>query len=113
MMKIPSTGELCSRCATGGFGHCSRNKCIHNSGIKSLLGTVEATLYKKLGTYRKMDTVICPSRFMERVLSGNPALAGKTVVLHNFVTKRRKIVKRGKGEGITCYIWGGTIRRKG
>ena len=49
MMKIPSTGELCSRCATGGFGHCSRNKCIHNSGIKSLLGTVEATLYKKIG----------------------------------------------------------------
>ena len=105
MMKIPSTGELCSRCATGGFGHCSRNKCIHNSGIKSLLGTVEAALYKKLGTYRKMDTVICPSRFMERVLSGNPALAGKTVVLHNFVNEAPEDSETGKrGRDYVLYM---------
>lgn len=87
MMKIPATGELCSRCVKGNFFHCSRNKCIHNSGIKSVLGTVEAALYKGLGTYRKIDTVICPSRFMEQVLSKNPVLAGKTVVLHNFVNE--------------------------
>lgn len=87
MMKIPSTGELCSLCLKGDFVHCSRNKCIHNSRIKSMLGMVEAALYKRLGTYRKVDTVICPSRFMERVLSGSPALAGKTVVLHNFVNE--------------------------
>lgn len=87
MMKIPATGELCSRCVEGNFAHCSRNKCIHNSGIKSMLGRMEAVLYQKLGTYRKIDTVICPSRFMERVLSKNPMLKGKTVVLHNFVDK--------------------------
>lgn len=85
MMKIPATGELCSRCVKGDFSHCRRNKCIHNSRIKSILGTAEAALYKRLGTYRKIDTVICPSRFMERTLSKNPVLAGKTVVLHNFV----------------------------
>lgn len=90
MMKIPSTGELCSRCVEGDFSHCSRNKCIHNSGIKSMLGRMEGALYKKLGTYRKIDTVICPSRFMERVLSRNPVLRGKTVVLHNFIDKVSK-----------------------
>lgn len=87
MMKIPATGELCSRCVKGGFSHCSRNKCIHNSWAKSVLGMVEAALYKGLGTYRKIDTVICPSRFMEKVLSESSVLAGKTVTLHNFVNQ--------------------------
>lgn len=32
-----------------------------------------------------IDTVICPSRFMEQKLSVHPDLRGKTVVIHNFV----------------------------
>ena len=87
MMKIPSTGELCRRCAGGDYSHCSRNKCIHNSGVKSMLGRLEGALYKRLGVYRNVDTVICPSHFMEQALCVNPALEGKTVVLHNFTDK--------------------------
>lgn len=85
MLKIPYTGELCTRCVEGDFSHCSKNKCIHDSKVKSMLGTAEAVLYKGLGTYRKIDAVICPSYFMKKMLSINPVLADKTVVLHNFI----------------------------
>ena len=84
-MQIPETGELCSRCMDGKYGNCTKYKCIHNSKVKSLLGTVEAGLYRRLGTYRLVDAVICPSRFMEKMLEGNPALRGRTVMMHNFM----------------------------
>ncbi len=87
MMRIPSTGELCSRCMKEGFGACSRNKCIHNSRIKSLLGSMEAWLYKTLKTYRYVDTIICPSRFLKEKLDAYALLKDKTVVLHNFIEK--------------------------
>ena len=85
MMMIPSTGELCFACQGGKFGACSKNKCIHNSRVKSLLGTLEANYYKWRKTYGMVDTVICPSEFMKRQLDTNPLLKDKTVMLHNFV----------------------------
>ncbi|MCI6553172.1 MAG: glycosyltransferase [Lachnospiraceae bacterium] len=85
MLQIPGTGELCSRCIRGNFGNCTKYRCIHNSRMKSLLGTIEAQLYKRLKTYRLVDTVICPSRFMEKMLANNPILRERTVTLHNFI----------------------------
>lgn len=90
MLKIPATGELCKRCIKGDFSQCSKYNCIHNSKVKSLLGTIEATLYKYLKTYQKIDTIICPSRFMQQMLSSNPVLAGKTKVMHNFLNQTDK-----------------------
>ena len=85
MMMVPSSGEKCFRCEGGKFGECSRNKCIHNSRVKSLLGTMEATLYKMLKTYDKVDAIICPSKFMEQKLATNPLLADKLITLYNFL----------------------------
>lgn len=85
MLKIPHTGELCTKCVGGKFGYCTKYKCIHGSKIKSILGTAEAVLYKYLKTYQKIDAIICPSRFMKEMLSRNPIFADKTIVLHNFV----------------------------
>ncbi len=85
MMMIPANGEKCFRCEGGKFGECSKNRCIHNSRVKSLLGTMEATLYKMLKTYGKVDAIICPSKFMEQKLSTNPLLADKLITLYNFL----------------------------
>lgn len=85
MMMIPATGEKCFRCEGGKFGECSRNRCIHNSRVKSILGTVEAEFYKFLKTYDKINRIICPSKFMEKKLSTNPLLAGKLITLYNFL----------------------------
>ena len=84
MMMIPSTKELCFRCKNGKYGECTKNRCIHNSLVKSVLGTVESYMYKILGTYKKVDTIICPSHFMKNTLSMNSAIADRLVVLHNY-----------------------------
>lgn len=85
MFRIPENGELCMRCVSGKFGNCTKYKCIHNSKVKSILGTIEGKLYAFLKTYRYVDKIICPSEFMNQALSNNPLLADKTVTLHNFI----------------------------
>ncbi|MCI9462599.1 MAG: glycosyltransferase family 4 protein [Lachnospiraceae bacterium] len=86
MMMIPSDGTLCFACRGGRFGACTKNRCIHNSRIRSLLGSLEAFYYKNRRTYALVDTVICPSEFMKKQLDTSPVLAKKTLMLHNFVT---------------------------
>lgn len=85
MMRIPSTGEICFACRGGNFMQCTKNRCIHDSKIKSLIGTIEAKLYDRRKTYGMVDTIICPSEFMKKQLDTNPVLAEKTVMLHNFI----------------------------
>lgn len=97
MMRIPATGKICFACRGGHFGACSKNRCIHGSRIKSLLGTIEAVFYARRKTYGMVDTVICPSEFMKKQLDTNPLLAEKTVMLRNFV--ERTAIERGDADG--------------
>lgn len=88
MLMIPSTGKLCTKCIDGDYGNCSRNRCIHDSRLRSFLGTLEARLYDSRRTYSKVDTVIAPSLFMKNKLSHNRNIAGnRIIVLHNFADK--------------------------
>ena len=85
MMRVPSTGELCSRCIDGDVKWCTKLSCIHNSRAQSLIGTMEAEFYQRRKTYEKVDVIIAPSEFMNRTLSRSPQLAGRIVTLHNAV----------------------------
>lgn len=85
MMRIPATGAICFACRGGDYRQCSKNRCIHNSRIKSVLGTVEAKYYAKRKTYGMVDVILCPSEFMKKQLDTDPLLAGKTVMMHNFI----------------------------
>lgn len=85
MMRIPATGEICFACRDGNFMQCTKNRCIHNSKVKSLLGTIEAKFYDKRKTYAMVDAIICPSEFMKKQLDTNHVLAEKTIMLHNFI----------------------------
>ncbi len=87
LMQNPVTGERCRQCLENGPSGCMKNKCIHGSRVKSMLGMIEGILYKRLKAYSKIDTVICPSRFMKETLDTDPLLREKTAVLHNFVDK--------------------------
>ncbi len=84
LMMVPSTKERCLKCKDGRYRECIRQRCIHNSKVKSILAAIEAWLFKKMKIYEKVDTVICPSRFMKSVLSNNPAIKEKLIVLHNY-----------------------------
>lgn len=96
MMRIPATGEICFACRGGDFGQCSKNRCIHNSRVKSILGTVEARYYALRKTYRMVDVIICPSEFMKRQLDTDPLLAEKTVMMHNFIDTEEDSLHRKK-----------------
>lgn len=87
LLLRPLEYEPCERCLQNGFKECIRGRCIHGSRIKSILGYMEGTLYKKLHTYRKLDAVICPSRFLRDRLAQYEDLRDKLLVMHNFVDK--------------------------
>lgn len=102
MLYIPEKNEKCFRCEGGKFKNCTKNKCIHNSRIKSLLGTFEANLYKCLKTYNKVDMIICPSEFMKDKLATNPVLSKKLKVMYNFLDGKEGI-KADKKEYVLYF----------
>lgn len=77
--------NLCEKCLGGNFSNCTKNKCIHGSTLKSLLGTFEAKLYNSKNTYARIDNIICCSEFIKTKLDTNPLFKNKTVTLHNFI----------------------------
>lgn len=86
-MMFNMQGKICENCIGGHFISCTKGGCIHGSKAKSLIGTLEASLYKSLGTYTYIDTVICCSEFLKKKMDTNPVFSNKTVAMHNFVEK--------------------------
>ena len=84
MCLNPNTNQICEKCLHGSPLNCFVGKCIHGSYARSLLGMIEASLWRKMKVYQQIDTIICCSRFMKSLLDANPILAPKTVALHNF-----------------------------
>lgn len=85
MMNNPNTHLNCEKCAYGAFLNCTKGKCIHGSTAKSVIGTMEATFWKLMGTYKQIDTIICPTQFMKSKMDCNPVFASKTVAMLNFI----------------------------
>ena len=96
MCMNPNTHEICEKCFGGNYINCLKGKCIHGSRARSLLGTVEAMFWNKIGVYEQLDKIICCSRFMKTLLDTNPVLARKTVSLHNFVelVEKKEVLKK-------------------
>lgn len=88
MLMIPSNKELCTRCEGGHYANCIRHRCVHNSLVKSILGAIEGKLYFLLGTYKKVDAIICPSEFLKKKLENYKGIADKLIALHNFEDKK-------------------------
>lgn len=102
LMQKFSNGERCEECIIGSPINCTRNKCIHGSRAKSILGSVEALIYRKLKTYRLIDKVICPSNFIKSKLDRLPELSDRTIVIHNFIDK--KSATKEKKENYILYF---------
>ena len=88
MCRNPVTEELCEKCLGRYFSQCIRGKCIHGSTLKSIIGAAEAVFWNAKRIYQHLDAVICCSHFLKEKMDTNPFLAGKTIVLHNFVEKK-------------------------
>lgn len=102
MMMDIHTNTPCEKCIGSNFKNCTINKCIHNSTLKSLLGTLEAEIYNKNGIYSRIDNIVCCSEFMKNKLDTNPVFKNKTVVLHNFIDKIEP--KKSEKEDYVLYF---------
>lgn len=110
LLLRPLEYERCEKCLRGSTLPCIRGKCIHGSLIKSILGSVEGWLYRRLHTYRKLDRIICPSRFMAEKLSCFSDLSDRLVVMHNFADRPSGI---GQKKGGYVLYFGRYCREKG
>jgi glycosyltransferase involved in cell wall biosynthesis len=62
--------EVCTKCVTGSFVNCVKDKCFDGSLFKSTLGALESGFYHHFKYYEKyIDTYISPSRFLASLLS--------------------------------------------
>lgn len=104
MLMNPLDMRLCNCCIEGSKWNCVRRKCIHGSRVKSFLGSMEGTLYKRLRTYDKINLFICPSRFMEQTLLRDSRFVGKTMTIHNFIQQEEKPDECRKKENYVLYF---------
>ena len=104
LMQQYISQERCTRCIGGSPWNCAKYKCIHGSFSKSLIGSIETWIYRKLKTYRLIDVAICPSKFMKDKLDTCPQLQGKTVVMHNFVESTNTVKKALATEPYVLYF---------
>lgn len=96
--------EICEKCITGSYGNCIKNKCIHNSKVKSIIGAIEAKVYALLGTYKKVDLFISPSYFLEeKLLMAKKLYQGKTKTIHNFINKNKFTCNEEAGEDYLAF----------
>ena len=94
--------EICEKCISDSYFNYIKNKCIHNSRVKSIIGAIEAKVYSLFKTYKKVDLFISPSYFLEeKLLSANELYKGKTKTIHNFINKNKFTCEK---EGTENYI---------
>ncbi|MDF2484871.1 MAG: hypothetical protein K0R46_1039 [Herbinix sp.] len=79
------TKKTCELCINGSKWNCTKKNCIHASKMKSVIGSIEAILYKQRKTYQLVDYYICPSHFIEDKLNQTNLYRGKTLTIHNFI----------------------------
>ena len=95
----------CEKCIKESKTNCVKNKCIHGSAVKSILGVIEAQLYSILKTYKKVDLFVCPSYFLEnKLLSAKKYYRGKTKTIHNFINKEKFSNTNQKEDSYIVYV---------
>ncbi|MBQ7096660.1 MAG: glycosyltransferase [Clostridia bacterium] len=108
-----SKNTPCEKCVEGSHINCIKNKCIHGSAVKSILGVIEAKFYSWLKTYKKVDLFVCPSNFLEnKLLWAKGYYKGKTKTIHNFIDKE-KFTNTDKKEDSYIVFVGRLSKEKG
>lgn len=75
--------EVCTKCVTGSFTNCIKDKCFDGSIFKSTLGALESGFYHHFKYYEKyIDTYISPSKFLASLLSNR--ITQKIEIIPNF-----------------------------
>lgn len=87
----------CEKCLDGRYIHCYNTKCLKNSKLKSLLGTMDGYFWKYSKAYNYVDNYICCSNFLKEKLDTQERFKDKTIEMHNFkdIVPFKNIEKKG------------------
>lgn len=85
MLYIEHKKEICERCKGGKFFNCVKNKCIHNSTAKSIVGYLESSYYHSKKAYDLIDAFVCPSQFLADKMIEFGVNKDKLHTIHNFI----------------------------
>ena len=95
----------CEKCTGGSHFNCIKNKCIHGSLLKSIIGVIEAKFYNFLKTYKKVDLYVCPSNFLrDKLISSKDFYKDKTLTIHNFINKEKFSGFDGGKDNYIVYV---------
>lgn len=82
-------GEICEDCIKKGCSQCFKKKCIKDSTLKSLLGTLEKKYYDMRKMFKKFDCIVSPSEFVKDKLIEGKLNCNEIRVIHNFVNESK------------------------
>lgn len=84
--KLFTKGAVCYKCRGGKYGNCFRNKCLKDSYLKSLGGTLEMYFHHRIWKIyeRGITLFIAPSKFMKKTCVEFGWPPADIVVLNNF-----------------------------
>ncbi len=77
--------NVCEKCLGGNYTHCVRTKCVKNSRAKSVLGALDAYVWKFSKAYGFIDAIVCPSEFLKSKLDTQTRFSSRTIAIHNFI----------------------------
>ncbi len=103
-MYIEHKEKICDDCTDGKYINCTKNKCIHNSALKSVLASAESYYYHKKDTYNLVDSYICPSQFMADSIIRGGVKKNKITVLHNFCDRQDDTVLKKSDKKYVLYF---------
>lgn len=84
---LDGAGNVCDACLEGHFSNCIRRRCIKGSAVRSGMGAAEGEFLKLTHAYRKIDRIICPSKFLRDKLVEGGFPPEQLVWMPNFITR--------------------------
>ena len=81
--SIFTEGAPCRRCVDGTVVNAISHRCVRDSRPASAIAALEGALNRMRRTYRRIDTIVVPSRFMAGVLERG-GLGARIRVVRNF-----------------------------
>jgi glycosyltransferase involved in cell wall biosynthesis len=107
---VDGDGAHCTACVGGSVANVVRRRCQGGSVAKSSVLMLESGLHRRLGSYRGIDTLLCPSAFMAEQLR----LGGYgDAVLHLPLGHDAAAIDAGTGCGAGVLYAGRLSREKG
>lgn len=112
IVMLDNSKNICEKCKKGKYINCTKEKCIKNSKLKSLLGTIEGKYYRNNKIYTdKIDKIITPSEFYKSKLIEDGIPKEKISAIHNFIDIENYDVNV-EDEGYALF-YGRLIKEKG